>query len=148
MFGQEEGWRGNYKSSSFVLLCSSASVVLNLHTDKRTKLHINMSRRRIDDVRFWDRAGKRLEPIFPSPSQSQLLADCHCFLFLVVASLKGRLAHLTNRHGSADEQITTFKSINGRHRPYTKQADKNRYATKYIVQVLPCAILSSFMPRS
>lgn len=35
LFGVKEGWRENYKLSSFVLLCSSASVVLNLYTDKR-----------------------------------------------------------------------------------------------------------------
>ena len=48
----------------------------------------------------------------PQPhSAPSLLPDCHCLLFLVVASLKGRLAHLTNRHGSAHEQITTFKAL-------------------------------------
>lgn len=45
--------RGNYKLSPFVLLCSSASVILNLRVDGiKKKLHINMSRGIIDDVRF------------------------------------------------------------------------------------------------
>lgn len=35
LFGVKEGWRENYKLSSFVLLCSSASVILNLYMDKR-----------------------------------------------------------------------------------------------------------------
>ena len=35
LFGVKEEWGGNYKLSSFVLLCSSASVVLNLYMDKR-----------------------------------------------------------------------------------------------------------------
>lgn len=35
LFGVKEGRRENYKLISFVLLCSSASVVLNLYMDKR-----------------------------------------------------------------------------------------------------------------
>lgn len=59
LFGVGEGKsRGNYKLSPFVLLCSSASVILNLRVDgrgkreKKKKLHINMSGGIIDDVRF------------------------------------------------------------------------------------------------
>lgn len=38
LFGVKEGWRGNYILSSFVVLCSSASVILNLYADKRKKI--------------------------------------------------------------------------------------------------------------
>lgn len=113
VWNQKGKWRKLlYILSSFVLLCSSISVILIFSMDKRQKkIHINMSKRIIDDVRFWDIAEKCLEHNIPS--QSQFLADCHCLLFLVVASVKGweRLAHLTNRNGSEEIQITHLKHL-------------------------------------
>lgn len=47
-----------------------------------------MSKRIIDDVRFWDIAEKCLEHNISS--QSQFLADCHCLLFLVVVLEKAK----------------------------------------------------------
>lgn len=46
---RRDGEEIEFFCSSFALL---ASVVLNLYRDKRKKLHINMSGRIIDDVRF------------------------------------------------------------------------------------------------